>query len=102
MGLKRRIVKWIKKQVKKAGVKGIVIGLSGGVDSALAAALCKEAVGRNLLGVIMPCQSDPEDAADAKLLAREFDIHKTTVDLEGVYAAILRSYPPGSRMAAGM
>jgi len=46
--MKNNISKWIKTQVKKAGAKGIVFGLSGGIDSAVAAALCKLACSENI------------------------------------------------------
>ena len=54
--MKNKIISWIKQKVKDSGARGIVMGLSGGVDSAVVAALCKEAVGRNnLLVLFMPC-----------------------------------------------
>jgi len=46
--MKNNISKWIKTQVKKAGAKGIVFGLSGGIDSAVVAALCKLACSENI------------------------------------------------------
>ena len=44
--MKNKIVAWIRKQVKRANAKGIVLGLSGGIDSAVVCALSKEAVGQ--------------------------------------------------------
>lgn len=99
MKLKNQIVSWLKKQVKNAGAKGIVIGLSGGVDSSLAAVLCRGAVGESLLGVIMPCHSGSGDASDALMLAREFNIRTTSIDLAGPYDKLMELYPQGGKMA---
>ena len=47
---------WLSNEVKRAGAKGIILGLSGGIDSSVLAALGREALGREgVLGVIMPC-----------------------------------------------
>ncbi|MCK5842831.1 MAG: NAD(+) synthetase, partial [Candidatus Sabulitectum sp.] len=52
-----KITGWIKERVYGAGVKGVVIGLSGGIDSGVTAALCVRALGaENVLGLIMPCE----------------------------------------------
>lgn len=51
---------WVKNLVKKTGTKGIVIGLSGGKDSAAVAAICVKA-GVPVLGINLPIKSNPED-----------------------------------------
>ena len=59
--------KWLSDEVSKAGANGIILGLSGGIDSSVLAALGREALGREgVLGVIMPCNSNPDDEDDAK------------------------------------
>lgn len=50
----QRAVEFIQMQVKNAGMKGVVFGLSGGIDSAVIAFLCKRAMGENCLAVLMP------------------------------------------------
>ena len=52
-----------------AGARGFVVGLSGGVDSAVVVRLCQAAAPGNVVGVMMPCHSDPRDEADARLVA---------------------------------
>ncbi len=80
---------WLSDQVNNAHAKGIVIGLSGGIDSSVLAALGREALGREgVLGVIMPCHSIPEDESDARLLAETLDVHFVRVDLSGVYDSL--------------
>lgn len=83
---------WIKEQVDKSGGRGVVFGLSGGVDSAVVAALCRKVFpsGR-CLGVYLPCQSDPGDRADALLVARTLDVAWMEVPLDGPFNCLLES-----------
>lgn len=77
---------WLRDRVKDAGAKGIVLGLSGGIDSSVLAALGREALGREgVLGVIMPCNSIPDDEADARLLAEAVDVEFMRVDLSNMF-----------------
>ena len=78
--------KWLCDEVNKAGASGIILGLSGGIDSSVLAALAREALGHDgVLGVIMPCHSNPDDEADAKLLAGTLDVRFKRVDLSGAF-----------------
>jgi len=85
MSLSKDIALWIKNELKKSGAKGIVLGLSGGIDSAVVAVVSKIAVGDNVLGVIMPCHSDPDDERCARLVAEKFSIKTDKVDLSALY-----------------
>jgi NAD+ synthase len=89
--LARHLTDWIAAEVAAAGGDGAVYGLSGGIDSALVAALAKRAFPHHTLGVIMPCHSDPQDAADATVVAHHFDVPNCTVDLAPVYDRLLAS-----------
>ncbi len=88
MTLSDQIVDWVAQTVRGAASKGVVLGLSGGVDSAVAAVLCKKALGDNVLGVIMPCESDTQDEKDALAVAKQFDIKTERVNLNGAFSAI--------------
>ena len=80
---------WLSEQVSSAGANGIVLGLSGGIDSSVLAALGREALGHDgVLAVIMPCHSISEDEADARLLASALDVNFERVDLSGVFDAL--------------
>jgi len=86
-----QLVEWIRARVTEAGCSGAVVGLSGGIDSAVTATLCKKAFPDNTLGVIMPCYSNPQDALDAKAVAEEFDIPYKVVDLSSTFDQLLES-----------
>jgi NAD+ synthase len=78
-------VEWIKDRVDSAGAKGIVLGMSGGIDSAVVAALVKRAFPDNCFCVTMPCYSSPIDAEHAKLVADAVGIEMKTVVLNDAF-----------------
>ncbi len=80
---------WIKSKIRAAQAKGVVIGLSGGIDSSVLAALCKRASPEALLGLIMPCHSNPEDEMYARMVVDKFNIPVKKVMLDGVFDAYL-------------
>ncbi len=97
--LAERISAWMGQMVTRAGMKGVVLGLSGGVDSALVAALARRAPGLEVLGLILPCHSDPLDEEHAQLVARLFHIETERIDLAPPYDELLAVLPPGDRVA---
>lgn len=84
-----RIVAFIRDQVRLMHRKGIVIGLSGGVDSALSASLSVRAVGKeNVLALLLPDkESSPQSAAFATAEAQRLGIEAMTVDITPVLEA---------------
>jgi NAD+ synthase len=94
-----KIADWIRNQVSESGQNGIAVGLSGGIDSSVVAVLAKKAMGDNVLGVLMPCESNPEDGDHALLLAKEFDIDTEFIDLTPVYQLFKEQLPSGSQLA---
>ena len=107
MSLPDQIATWLRERLAAAGVSGFVLGLSGGVDSATAAALAVRAVGpEHVLAVLMPCHSQSEDATLGQLVADTFGISTITVDLSDVYDALVAQLPPdlqsGSLAAANI
>ncbi len=82
------VVKWLRRQVEEAGAGGLLVGLSGGVDSSVVAFLIKEAFPENSLGVIMPIHSNPRDAEDALALVEASGIDMRMVDLTRVHDSV--------------
>lgn len=77
------LVGFIKSEVTRAGFSRAVIGLSGGIDSALSCALAVQALGReNVLAVRMPYKSSsPDSMGHAGLLIEQLEIHHKTIDI---------------------
>ena len=89
-----RIAAWLGDYASQAGARGYVVGLSGGIDSATTAVLCKRAVGEHVLAVLMPCYSLLQDSELAHLVADAFDIRTLTVDLGPAYDILAAALPP--------
>jgi NAD+ synthase len=87
--LSEHLTDWIRAEVTAGGGCGAVFGLSGGIDSAVVAALAKRAFPHHTLGVIMPCHSDPQDAEDGAHVAHHFGVPSATVDLGPVYDVLV-------------
>lgn len=79
------LVEWTRDRVKKAGAKGVVFGLSGGVDSAVTAILAQKAFPESHMALVLPCASELNDRIDAESLANEFSIMYRVVVLDNVY-----------------
>lgn len=80
------VINWIREYVKKGKAKGVVIGNSGGKDSAVAIGLATKALGKqSVLTIAMPCESKKEDLEDAYFVARKFEVPLIEVDLSSEY-----------------
>ncbi len=88
-----KLVSWLREKVSSAGGKGVVLGLSGGVDSSVAAVLCQRAFPQSMLGLIMPCYSSQKDIEHAQLVARQLSIPAQTVVLDAAYDTLLKVLP---------
>ncbi|MBO5476769.1 MAG: NAD(+) synthase [Clostridia bacterium] len=83
-------INWIKEYVEKAGAKGVVIGNSGGKDSAVVIAMASKALGADkVLTVSMPCQSIATDFDDAKLVADTFNTRFIKIDLTETFEIMM-------------
>lgn len=85
----RDLADWIKLRVSAAGSKGIVVGLSGGVDSAVVIGLAAMALPGRVVGVMLPCHSDPLDEEHGRLAAGHFQVPAIRVDLAPAYDRLL-------------
>jgi NAD+ synthetase len=81
---------------RKCGFTRAVLGLSGGIDSALTACLAADALGpANVLGVAMPTRfSSAHSVADAEALARNLGIEYRLIPIDGIYQAQLDALAP--------
>jgi NAD+ synthase (glutamine-hydrolysing) len=89
------LVLGVRDYVRKTRFQKVLLGLSGGIDSALTAAIAADAVGaENVLGVMMPSiYSSPGSIADSEALARKLGIRTLTLPIAGImetYGAVLK------------
>ena len=97
--MKKKIVSWIRRELVLSKASGIVMGLSGGIDSCLVARLAKEAIGKKrLLALILPCRSLKDDLADAMGYARHLGIKTKIIDLSPVYGKLIKILPSAERL----
>ncbi len=92
-----RITRFIKDYVRNSNAKGIVLGLSGGVDSCTVAALSAQAIGGDyVLGLMLPEREtrSMKDLEHAKLTAEKFSFKWQSCDLTSTLEALYRSLPP--------
>lgn len=98
--IKNRCVEWIRDWFEQNG-KGCnaVIGISGGVDSSVVAALCVEALGKDkVFGVKMPC-GEQLDISDANALINHLGIKNCTINILNAVSAIKKEFPVDIEMS---
>lgn len=90
-----KAVEWLRTKVTEAKAQGLVIGISGGVDSAVVAGLCKQAFPEQTIGVIMPSHSNPVDREDALLIAETYGLKVVEVNLSDAHTQIFEAVKTG-------
>lgn len=85
------LVWWIRHKVAEANAKGVVVGVSGGIDSAVVSALCKKAFPDQSLGLIMPCKSIPEDRQYAEMICEAIQLDHKVMDLSDTFELMIRT-----------
>src|SRR5438309_794108 len=101
--VRRSLVGFIRNEVRKVGFERVVLGLSGGVDSSLVAALAAEALGaENVLAVIMPYKtSDPKSKSDALQVVQQLGIHHLEIDISPQIDAYFGRFPDADQKRRG-
>lgn len=91
--IKEQCIKWIQDWFQENGVGcNAIIGISGGKDSTVVAALCVEALGKDrVIGVLIP-DGEQKDIEDAYDVVKKLDIKSYTIDIHGAIQAIENQY----------
>ncbi len=101
--LSKMLVAFIKNLCSKSGFKKVVLGLSGGLDSAVVAYLACRALGeKNVLAIILPYKdSNPEGIRDAKQIVKALRIRSKSIDITPMIDAYYRRFPDRNRIRKG-
>jgi NAD+ synthase len=88
------IAGWLRFQMEQVGASRLVLGLSGGIDSAVVCALSTMAAGPSrVIAAIMPVHSRPEDMRDAEMVANTFEVVPHLIDLVPAHDALIAAMP---------
>ena len=97
------LVRFLRKEAGKFGFERAILGLSGGIDSAVAAALCARAFGPDkVLGVMMPYRtSNPDSEGDARRVASALEIQSRKVEISAMADGYLDQHSVEAPMRRG-
>ena len=97
------LVKFLRENFKKAGFSKAVLGLSGGIDSALVAYLLRDALGKeNVLAIMMPYKSsNPDSLNHAKLVIEDLKINSKTIEITDMIDAYFKNEKEASSLRIG-
>jgi len=99
---RKKLVSFIRTEIRRNGFTRALLGLSGGVDSSLAARLAQEALGKsNVLGIFMPYEKKDDDARDIRALVRQLGIRFKTIDIAPMVDAYFKRIPKADRIRRG-
>lgn len=99
--LMEQVAGWMKKIRDQTPAGGFIIGLSGGIDSAVAAGLAKQAAGDDHLCLIMPCESQPGDREAAEEIAEILGLKTRLIDLTPALHAMKSILPDSTPLQMG-
>ncbi|UOQ42821.1 NAD(+) synthase [Halobacillus salinarum] len=80
-----QLTKWLQSKVKEAGADGALVGVSGGIDSAVVSFLIKRAFPEQSLGVLMPINKKVEDQSDALAVVEKAGLDYIGIELTKPY-----------------
>ncbi len=101
--VREKITDFIKRNLDRAGFEKILIGLSGGIDSALSCFLAVEAIGKeNVLGIRMPYKTSSKDSLlDAQKVIDQLGIHSKTIEITPFAEPLIRNIPEHEMVRRG-
>ncbi len=86
--IKEQLITFLKNEVNNAGLERVTVGLSGGLDSAIVAVLCKEAFGKKMSCVLMPSHYSSQGSVKHALeVCEKFDIDYEIVEIAPMVSA---------------
>lgn len=89
--MEKKIIKWIQTKVKEANADGVVVGISGGIDSAVVAALAKKAFPKSSKGIWMGINSSVNSRRNANRVFYSTKIDRVDVNLEEGFNTLLKN-----------
>ena len=97
------LVEFLRESFKKAGFSKAVLGLSGGIDSALVAYLLRDALGKeNVLAIMMPYKSsNPDSLNHAKLVVEDLGINSKTIEITEMIDAYFKNEKEATSLRMG-
>ena len=97
------LVEFLRESFKKAGFSKAVLGLSGGIDSALVAYLLRDALGNeNVLAIMMPYKSsNPDSLNHAKLVVEDLGINSKTIEITDMIDAYFKNEKEATSLRMG-
>ena len=97
------LVEFLRESFKKAGFSKAVLGLSGGIDSALVAYLLRDALGKeNVLAIMMPYKSsNPDSLNHAKLVIEDLGINSKTIEITDMIDAYFKNEKEATSLRMG-
>ena len=97
------LVEFLRESFKKAGFSKAVLGLSGGIDSALVAYLLRDALGKeNVLAIMMPYKSsNPDSLNHAKLVVEDLGVNSKTIEITDMIDAYFKNEKEATSLRMG-
>ncbi len=87
--LRAQLTEWLGERVAETGVRGLVFGISGGIDSAVVCGLAAEAIGADrCLGLLLPIESEEQDLRLGREVAETFGVTALEVELEDTFRTL--------------
>lgn len=88
----QHLIDWLRTEVEKAGAGGVTVGVSGGVDSAVAAVIAQKAFPNDIMALFLPCESDIIDRVHSRILFERFNIRHRVIDLDNAYRLLATQF----------
>jgi NAD+ synthase len=100
--IKAQMITFLQDEVSKIGLNKVVVGISGGLDSAIVSTLCKEAFGEKFHGILMPSHlSSDSSIKDAKELCEKFNMSHEIVEIAPMVQGYFNSIKDATPLRIG-